>query len=215
MAKRGPSDAEVVPADRYQVRCPDRLEVTVEGRPDLSGPREIGLDGRIDLGRLGRLRVEGESPPEIARDVAELTEVPAGRVHVCVREYRSQQIYLLGEGNGLQRSVAYQGPETVHELLRRVGGITPGAAPRNVSVLRAHIADGRAPEVFRVNLEDIVLHHDERTDLRLQPFDQIFVGETRKSSLEKCVPPCLRPLYKAICGLYGPSDEGKGPAPEK
>jgi protein involved in polysaccharide export with SLBB domain len=208
-AKGIPASHTEAAVERYHVYCPDVLHLRVEGRADLDGLKTVALDGRIDLGNLGRVRVEGQTVGEIAGQLAALTGIPAERVHVGVAEFNSQRIYLIGEGNGLQRAVAYQGPETVHELLRRAGGVTAGAASRDVSVLRARVAEGRAPEVFRVDLEAIVLRNDQQTNLRLEPFDQVFVGETRMSALEKCLPSWLKPLYLAVTGLYRPG--GKTP----
>jgi protein involved in polysaccharide export with SLBB domain len=120
-----------------------------------------------------------------------------------VAEFNSQQIYLFGQVVGLQRAVAYQGPENVLDLLRRTGGITPGAAPNDVYVIRPRIDEDRPPEVFHINLGSILMDQDQHTNLRLQAFDQVYIGETRKANLEKCIPPCLRPLYKSVCGLHG------------
>jgi protein involved in polysaccharide export with SLBB domain len=188
-------------AGQYHIGCPDVLEVTVEGRPEYSGRCAVGPDGRVELGPLGGVRVEGRPAEEAARLVAAEARLPAGRVQVRVAEYNSQQVYLFGAVTGLQRAVPYQGPETVLDLLQRVGGITPGAAPGEVHVVRPHVAEGRPPEVFHVDLQAILLKHDQRTNLRVQPFDQIYVGETRQSALAKCVPPCLRPVYEAVCGM--------------
>jgi polysaccharide export outer membrane protein len=177
------------------------LDLAVDRHPELSGKHKIGPDGRIDVGSAGRLRVEGLTVPEIARNLAEVMTVPPDWVHLHVAEYASQEIYLIGQVTGLQRAVPYQGPETVLDLLRRVGGITPGAAPDEVYVVRSHLAEGRSPEVFRVDLRALVLGQDLRTNVYVQPLDQIFVGETRKFSLAKCMPPWLRPAYEAICGI--------------
>ncbi len=189
-------------AELYTVHCPDVLQVTVADRPDLSGRQTIGPDGRIDLGSAGRPRVEGRTIAEVTRLVAERVGTAPGRVHVEVAEFKSQKIYVFGEVSGLQRAVAYEGQETVLDLLQRVGGITPGAAPNDVYVVRPRVAEGEPPEVFHINLHAIVLNKDERTNLRLQPFDQVYVGETRRASWSRCVPPCLRPLYDAVCGLH-------------
>jgi protein involved in polysaccharide export with SLBB domain len=97
--------------------------------------------------------------------------------------------------------VPYQGPETVIDLLHRVGGITAGAAQDDVRVIRPHVAEGKPPEVLRVDLQAILLRHDGRTNLYLQPQDQIYVGETREFSLSKCIPPWLRPIYETLCGM--------------
>ena len=188
-------------AECYTVHCPDVLEIQIPGRPDLTGPHPVGPDGRIDLGSEVRLRVEGRTVPEVGRLVARETGLPLAQVRVRVTAFNSQQVYLFGQGIGEQRAVAYQGPETVLDLLQRTGGIARGAAPNDIFLVRSHIPDDRQPEVFHINLRAILMSKDQRTNLRLQPFDQVHIGETRQASLTKCVPPCLRPLYEALCGL--------------
>jgi protein involved in polysaccharide export with SLBB domain len=209
--KEGTAARKVSAAARYFVGCPDVLEVAIEGRRDTGGLLRVEPDGRIDLGPLGRLRVEGQTVTEIAEGVAGLAGVPPSGVQVRVAEYNSQQVYLFGEVTGLQRAVSYQGDETVADLLQRTGGITPGAAPAQVHVIRSRVVDGRAPLVFPVDLQAIVLDKDPSSNLRIQPFDQIYVGATRKSSMKKCIPPLFRPLYEAICGLYRPKKADQVP----
>jgi len=202
-----PTGTSAGAVESYHARCPDVLEVTVDGRPDLSGRKEIGPDGRIDLGSPGRARVEGLSAPDIARRVAEESEVAPAGVHVRVATYKSEQIFLIGQVAGSQSVVPYQGPETVVDLLRRVGGLTPGAAPDDVYVVRSRMVEGRRPEVFRVDLRAIVLRNDQRTNVTIQPLDQVFVGESGRCSFEKCIPPWLRPLYEAFCGMRHPATD--------
>jgi polysaccharide biosynthesis/export protein len=209
MAEQGRRHQGVI--ETYTVACPDAIEIWVAGRPELCGQFPIEISGRIDLRQLGKLRVEGLTVPEIARQVGVLARVPAEAVRVRVAEYRSRSVYLFGEVSGLRRAVPYQGQETVLDLLQRAGGITPGAEPDNVQVVRSHVTDGNQPEVYRVNLRAIVLRHDQRTNLRLQPFDQVYVGETSQSRLERCLPPWLRPIYQSLCGLR---KERPAPAPE-
>jgi len=187
-------------ADRYVVACPDVLEIEVEGRPDLSGAFAIGPDGRIHLDEEHSPRVEGHTPPEIAQTVAEHMGEDQDQIKVRVSDYRSQHVLLFGQVIGWQRSVPYRGQETVLELLQRVGGITAGAEPGDVYVVRAHVEDGQRPEVFHVDLRAIVLERNPSSNIRLLPFDQIYVGETRKARLEKLVPPWLRPMYYSLWG---------------
>jgi protein involved in polysaccharide export with SLBB domain len=147
------------------------------------------------------MRVEGLCVDEIAIELAAALNLPAAQVHVRVAEYKSQQVHLFGQVVGFQRAVAYHGPEPVTELLQRVGGITPGAATESVYVVRPGLIEGRQPEIFHVDLQAVLLRHDQRTNIALQPSDQIFVGESRPFSFEKCIPPLLRPLYESICGM--------------
>lgn len=196
-----PAGPEPGVADRYVVRCPDVLEVHVEGRPDWDGACPVSADGRIALGDAGRLRASGFTPSAIAAAVAHLAHVPPEAVHVRVAQYNSQQLYVFGEVNGLQRAVPYEGPETVVSLLQRAGGLTPGAAPGDIQVVRPHVADGKPPEVFQVDLEAILLQHQSQTNVLLEPFDQVYIGQTRRSKFAPCFPPWLQPLYKRACGM--------------
>lgn len=198
-------------AGRYMVGCPDVLMVEVAGKSNVLERLSVGPDGRIDLGILGRPRVEGRSLAEVARDVAELAGVAPEAVRVEVVEYNSQQVYLYGEVAGLQRAVAFRGEETVADLLQRAGGITPGAAPHRVHLVRPRVVEGRPPLIYHVDLEAIVNDREQGSNVLIQPFDQIYVAETRKSSLEKCVPPLLRPLYGTLCGLRRPRKDPAAP----
>jgi protein involved in polysaccharide export with SLBB domain len=197
-------------AKDYLVYCPDVLELAIDSRTELTGVQAIGLDGRISLGPAGLLRVEGLPVSDIAGEIAEVLKLPADKVRVRVAEYKSQQIFLFGQVVGLQHAVPYRGPEPVSELLRRVGGITEGAAPGKIYIVRPGLVEGGQPQVFHIDLKSILVTKDQRTNIRLQPFDQIFVGENKPFSVMKCIPPILRPLYETVCGLRkerGPDTE--------
>jgi protein involved in polysaccharide export with SLBB domain len=201
--------SDVLP--RYRVHCPDVLELQVAGAADWSGRQPVAADGRISLGDGSRLRVDGQTPPEIAAAVAAQAGTSAGEVRVRVAEFNSQQVYLFGEVTGQQRPLPYRGPESVLDLLRRAGGITPGAAPADVQVVRAHVAEGKTPEIFRVDLPAILLRHDQHTNVLLEPFDQVYVGQTRRSTFCPCFPPWLRPTYETLCGMRR-HDPGAAPS---
>jgi polysaccharide export outer membrane protein len=210
MADRGRATRNQGVAEHYLVGCPDVLEIQVSGRPDWSGRYTVGPDGRIDLELLGRPRVEGRPLPEIAALLAGQAGLSPSEVRVRVAAYQSQQVYLFGQVTGLQRAVPYQGEETVLDLLRRAGGITPGAAPGEVYVVRTRVAEGQRPEVFHVDLRAIFQHHDERTNIRLRPFDQIHVGETRQARVERSIPLWLRPFHQAFWDTRPQGPEGRG-----
>ena len=84
-----------------------------------------------------------------------------------------------------------------------------GAAPNNISIVRPRVAEGQPPEVFPIHLRAILSKKNEQSNVRLQPYDQVYIGETWQSSLAKCIPPCLRPLYDTLCGLRHPTGAAK------
>jgi protein involved in polysaccharide export with SLBB domain len=176
----------------YCVHCPDVLEVAV---PGWSGEQPVGPDGRVrPAGSLG-VRVEGLTPAEASRQIARELGVNPASVKVRVVGFNSQTIYVHGEVMGLQRAVDYEGPETVVDLLQRLGGIAPGAATGEIQIVRSRVADGRAPEVFHVDLEAILQRGDQSTNIHLEPFDQLYIGQTRQHCIACCLPPWMRSLF--------------------
>jgi polysaccharide export outer membrane protein len=153
--------------EHYLVHCPDVLDLRVSFRPELSKRYPVAADGAIDLGPYGRLRVEGKTPPAIAALVAAQVGQTAADVRVRVAEFQSQHLLLFGEVVGWQRTVEYQGQETVVDVLQRVGGITPGAEPRDVYVVRAHMNEAGRPEIFKIDLDAIVVQKDMSTNIRV------------------------------------------------
>lgn len=188
-------------AATYPVRCPDVLEVDIAGLPQYSGRKRIEPDGRIDLGDAGQPQIDGETTPQIVRTVADNIGVPPEQVRVAVIEYNSQFLYLFGPTDGIQRAVPYYGPESVLDLLHRVGGLPNRAAVREITVIRPHVAEGKRPEVFHVDLAAIVLRNDPETNIRLEPFDQVHIAQSRRASFSDCLPPWLRLVYDRVCGI--------------
>ncbi len=195
LAHRPPPAHSLQIASLYRARCPDLLQIDVASLPRYSGPHRIGPDGRIDLGDAGRPQVDGETAPEIVRVVAESVGVPPQKVHVSVAEHNSQFLYLFGQSAGSQRVVAYQGPETVLDLLHRAGGLPKGSAVGEITVIRPHVAEGTPPEVFHIDLAAIVLRKDPETNILLEPFDQVHIGQSRRSYFHDCLPPWLRKWF--------------------
>jgi protein involved in polysaccharide export with SLBB domain len=194
LADRNPSaharDLEL----HYQVRHPDVLAAEVRGRPDLTSRGRVGLDGRVTLAGV-TLTVDGRSTPTIAQELAARLGAAPSTVTVRVDNYASQHLFLFGEVGEKHHVVAYRGPETIVDLLQRVGGASPDAALTDVHVVRPHVADGKPPEVFHIDLHAILTRQDLGTNIRLEPFDRIHVGETRTKRVSEFMPP----WFKVFC----------------
>jgi protein involved in polysaccharide export with SLBB domain len=159
----------------YPVCFPDVLELNVAGRPDCSGTRLVYPDGRLDLGLAGEVFAEGCTAAELTQRIADAACVPAQQVRCRVSAARSRVIYLVGSGAAEPRAVAYRGPERATDLLRRAGGLSADVDP-DVRVVRRNVARGTAIETFRIDLA-AVRRGDARTDLILEPNDEVHVAE--------------------------------------
>ncbi len=180
----------------YVIRSPDVLEILCELETEAGGTKVVGLDGAIDLGKKGKMQVDGLSLREVYRQLAERFEVPEEALFVRVAEHRSQFVYVFGEVVGLQRAVPYQGPETAVEFLKRVGGLTRHASPEKIQVVRPQIAPGKKAEVFAIDLPAIFDENDQATNIIIEPLDQVYVGQTRRSVWQKCLPPWLQKCFE-------------------
>jgi protein involved in polysaccharide export with SLBB domain len=168
------ADAAPVAPD-YPVCFPDVLEVVVAGRSDCSGPHLVYPDGRLDLGKAGEVFAEGCTAGELTRRIADTVGVPAQQVRCQVAAARSRVVYVVGSGTARPQAVAYRGAERATDLLKRTGAMIVGAEP-DVRVVRRNVARGTAAETFRVDVA-AVRRGDSRTDVVLQPNDEVHVAE--------------------------------------
>jgi protein involved in polysaccharide export with SLBB domain len=184
-------------AAAYRVGCPDVLEVAFPDRPDWDAVASIGLDGRLPLEQPSSPRVEGLTLEEVRAELARAGDLPPDRVNVWLAAARSGKVYVHGPIRGMMRVMPYQGPEPVLDFLNRISGLPPGSQLSQVYVVRPNVATGGKPEVFRVDPDD----PGGTSNIKLQPADQVYVGETRGSSFARTLPPWLRGVYRRVAGL--------------
>lgn len=135
------------PSSPYRVGPGDVIEVSVDGRPDLSRLPTVQTTGSVWLPRAGDVAVRGLTPSEIAARVAPLlagADLAAPRVAVRVTEYHSQFVWVMGAVNRPGRKPLRAGTRLVDALLD-AGGFTQGASGE-VVVLREKGFEGGARE---------------------------------------------------------------------
>jgi polysaccharide export outer membrane protein len=189
------------PSVEYQVGCPDVLEVTFREHPEWDAVAVVDVDGRLPLDQPGNPRVDGRTLQQIRADLAALAGCEPESVQVSLAAPRSARVVVYGPVRGRARAVPYQGPEPVLDFLKRVGGLPPGSKLNQVYVVRPNVAAATQPQVFRVNVPAVLVDGDSRTNIPLQPDDQVYVGETRQSSLSRVMPDWLGTVYRRVTGL--------------
>jgi protein involved in polysaccharide export with SLBB domain len=189
------------PSAAYQVGCPDVLEVVFRDRPDWDAIAVVNVDGRLPLEQPGNPRVEGRTLEQIRDDLAALAGCPPERVNVTLAAARSGRVVVYGPVRGRARAVPYQGPEPVIDFLKRIGGLPPGSKLNQVYVVRPNVAVSTRPQVFRVDVPAVLVDGDNRTNVALQSDDQVYIGETKLSSLSRLMPDWLGTVYRRATGL--------------
>lgn len=131
----------------YRVGPGDVLEVTVEGRPDVSRMPTVQTTGTVWLPRAGEVRVGGLTTEEIAARISPLLaaeDLASPRVSVRVKDYQSQFLWVRGAVNRPGRKPLRSGTRLVDALLD-AGGFVQGASGEvTVDRAKGSFTDGSA-----------------------------------------------------------------------
>ena len=181
-----PAAPATADARLYTVGPNDVLVLTVYNQPQLSGKFTVEADGSVSVPLLGRMAAGGMSVRAIEDKVRERL-LAAGylndpKVSVVVDQYRSQQIFVMGEVKQ-PGSLQFTGSMTLIEALARAGSTTERAG-MEVMVVRSPSGSGSgapAPSpnatdanTIRVNLQGLQSGALSQ-NVPLQPGDTIFV----------------------------------------
>ena len=169
----------------YVVGPNDVLTITVYNQPQLSGKFAVEADGTLAFPLVGRVNVGGRSIRAVEDDVRD--RLAAGylknpQVSVTVEQYRSQQIFVIGEVRQ-PGSLQFTGSMTLIEAIARAGSTTERAGTEavvvrspNGSAATAPAAEANAPnaETIRVNLQGLQTGALSQ-NVALRPGDTVFV----------------------------------------
>ena len=158
-ARRGGPAVEAPGPIDVTLGTTDVFEVRVYGEADLSGTYRVDADGTIDFPLIGRLRVAGQVPSEVATLITgRLAQgyLKNPQVSILVKEYNSKKVTVIGQ---VQKpgTFPYLVRMSVVEVVSLAGGFTALAAANDVVVRRggktfkvraADIAEGKAPTFY-------------------------------------------------------------------
>jgi polysaccharide export outer membrane protein len=191
------------PTAAYRIGCPDVLAVRFADQPHLDCVVAVDLDGRLPLSETALPHVEGGTLEDARRSVASTVGCDENRVVVRLADARTGRLYVFGPEQNRHRVVPYVGPERLTDFLVRTDSLRHGCTDlRDVFVLRPNVAAGQLPQVFRADLR-AVRNGDSATNVLLESGDQVYVGETRRSSFARLLPGWMRSAYLRIAGLTG------------
>ena len=180
----------------YRIGCPDVVRVEFRKHPQRDCLTVVDLDGRLNLGKFGRPIVYGLTTDEVRETIANTGSISTDDVTITVVEPRAARVYLSGPDSGKRRIVTYIGPERVLDFLHRVEALTPGLTDiRDVTVVRRNVASGSESEVFPLDWSAVVLGKSD-SNVMLQPSDEVYVGEMRRSSFTRMLPRWAVPSYR-------------------
>ena len=156
----------------------DVFTVRVFNEPDLTNDYRVDSDGTIDYPLIGKVKVEGKRPAQIAAEIAfRLRDgqfLRSPQVSIFVKEYNSKTIQVLGQVQKPGRYPYYDNMSAV-EALSLAGGFTP-LAWRDRTTL-THTANGEQTtqeiqlgEMVSGRVPNVVLKPGDRINVPERPF---------------------------------------------
>ncbi len=172
----------------YIVGPNDVLAVTVVDQPQLTGKYIVRADGTFTFPMLGRLKAGGLSLQVVENDLRDRLAkgyVKNPQIGVSVDQFRSQQIFVMGEVRQ-PGSLQFTGSMSIIEALARTGSTTEragtealvirassGLQPGDVAAIE-RARDSKDSDVIRVNLQTLQAGELSQ-NLALRSGDTIFV----------------------------------------
>jgi protein involved in polysaccharide export with SLBB domain len=168
---------------RYVMYPGDMLLVRFPSDPELDTQARIRSDGMISIPHVGDIVAAGREPMELARELEARMEGVLKRqvVSVIVTEELGRRVYIGGDvrrPGGLQLAPN----QTLSQALFEAGGLPGTAAPECILVLRQR---PEASYVLKADLNRIL--EGTAPDVRLEPFDVVFVPETIITKIDRFV----------------------------
>lgn len=179
-----PAPAEPNPVDTfyitpaYRIRVGDALEIRLPLNPEMNDDVTVRTDGHISTRLATDVAAANKTVPELDHDltVAYSAELRNPRISVIVKSSAPTEIFVAGEvGTPGEYSSPGTAP-TLSQALARAGGVKMSGDEDRVFIIRRRPND--MPEFLSTRFQDIVRAHDASADIRLAPFDVVYVPRT-------------------------------------
>lgn len=168
----GPED------DVYRLGPGDKLHVDVWGRPELSGDRIVGPDGRVTLPVVGAVPVLDLSSDEAAaamnRSVRRAYADAA--VTVAINEYAANRVLILGRVSN-PGAIHFDTRPTLLDVITRAGALPVGGIGADKAALtRCAVFRGRDRVVW-IDLKSLLTGRNLGLNIRLKRDDVVYVPD--------------------------------------
>jgi len=174
------------PNDAYVLQLGDVLDIKFFYNPELNEQVSIRPDGKISLQLIDEVKAEGLTPAALdaflTEQYARILRQP--EITVVVREFAGQRVYVGGEvaSPGVIRT---PGNLTALQAISQAGGFKSTAELSSVVILRNQ--GTQTPLFLTLDLKEDLTTHINHNDIVLQPYDVVFVPQSRIAKMNQFV----------------------------
>lgn len=182
---------ELAVAAEYLIHPGDQLDVKFFYNPELNETVTVRPDGRIALQLIGEIDAAGKSAARLTALLIEryATQIKAPEITVLLRTFSAEKVYVDGEVTraGL---VQLTEPMTVLQAISQAGGAKLDTARMEEVILIRKTDQGSATTTL--NLAQALDGSDPKQDLKLRPYDIVFVPRTAIANVDLWVDQYIR-----------------------
>jgi polysaccharide export outer membrane protein len=160
------------------VQVGDVLAIRLYQTPELNEEVTVPPDGRITTALAQSVPALGRTPAEIAANLraAYASELKNPMLTVGIKSYAPSRIYVAGEVAAPGEFLGDGPALTLTQALAKAGGLKATGDPAHIFVLRRGPQDH--PQVFAVDYGSVISGANPPADIRLAPFDVVYVPKT-------------------------------------
>ena len=168
---------------KYKLSPPDVIEIVVQDNPELGTRSIIRPDGNVFIPLLGDIYVEGLTPLQVRDEMHKLLgrymkDLPLESISIQVLGYNSKKVYVHSYGTGGIVTVPFTGDLTVLDAITNSGLLTRTSNEKGIRITRGVSDPDKKPQVFAVNLNDIIKKGRSEYNMVLRPNDIVYIPPT-------------------------------------
>lgn len=172
-------DLELAPKlTPYRLQVGDVLDVKLPLNPELNDQVVVRPDGKISTLMTGDVQAYGRTVGQVRRELANAygKHLRNPQLSLVVRSFAPSRAYVLGEVNIPGEFITVGPTLTMLQAIARAGGVKNDADTDDIIIVR-HGA-GTKSIAYRTSYHDAVTGDDPASDVRLAPYDIVYVPRT-------------------------------------
>jgi polysaccharide biosynthesis/export protein len=174
----GPTAGYVSDMPAYRLQVGDVLDIRLMLNPELNEEVAVRPDGHISTTVVPDEIATGRTVPELTaalrNDYSKDLRNP--RISVVVKSFAPTRIYVAGEVNNPGEFINVGPTLTLSQAIARAGGQKVRGDTGSIFIIRRGPND--MPEFFSTRYDALIHGKDARADVRLAPYDVVYVPKT-------------------------------------
>jgi polysaccharide export outer membrane protein len=184
----------------YRIQPGDILGIRLLLNPDLNEDVVVRPDGHMSTMVVRDAPASGRTVPELTETLTHDYASAVRNPHLTVelKTYSPVRVYVGGEvANPVEFITAGMAP-TLSQAIARAGGLKNGKMD-TVSVI--HRGPDDVPQFFSARLRDVMQAHDPAADIRLEPYDVVYVPRDGAADVHRFLEQDFAHLARLIWGF--------------